>query len=184
MMALYDRYSQLIYAVALRILQRPDQAEDVMQDILLKLWSGPITFVSGRSPLAAWLVVITRHRAIDLIRRRRRSAPIEGISLCSTTSVAKEVEAKLEMKRLQDSVAKLPVCQHDYLVLAFHREFSHRQIAEKTGTPLGTVKTRIRSSLISLRKTMREEDCFQSPAEVGTSKTNRRLQATSHVTAS
>jgi DNA-directed RNA polymerase specialized sigma24 family protein len=115
MMALYDRYSNLIFAVALWVLQRPDEAEDVMQDILLKLWCGSISFVPGRAPLGVWLIVVTRRHAIDVTHKRRLSGPVQEMTLPSSSSVAQQVEAGIEVAGTQDVVAKLPISQQESL---------------------------------------------------------------------
>ena len=71
MAVVFDRYGGMVYSVALRVLKDPEQAEDVMQEILFQLWKKPDAFVQGRGSLGGWLMVLARNRAIDLIRRRK-----------------------------------------------------------------------------------------------------------------
>src|SRR5690242_9198712 len=77
MSELYDRYSKVVYAVALRVLQDTTAAEDVLQDVFLQLWRNPDAFDASRGSLGAWLAVITRHRSIDRLRKRRPEVDIE-----------------------------------------------------------------------------------------------------------
>jgi RNA polymerase sigma-70 factor (ECF subfamily) len=79
MAALYDRFSSIVYSVALRVLQDTGAAEDVLQDIFMQLWRNPGAFDSSRGNMAAWLAVIARHRAIDALRRRRPENDIEDV---------------------------------------------------------------------------------------------------------
>src|SRR6516162_11187585 len=89
---LYDRYSSVVYGVALRVLQDAAAAEDVLQDIFLQLWRKPDAFDSSRGSLVAWLAVIARHRAIDGLRQRRPETDIEEIVIAGTTDLRDETE--------------------------------------------------------------------------------------------
>jgi RNA polymerase sigma-70 factor, ECF subfamily len=149
---LFDRYGGLVYSVALRILKDPGQAEDVMQEIFFQLWKNPDTFVQGRGSLGAWLAVVARNRAIDALRRRKPSDSVDEVVLASNTSLASEVERNTMMEKVRAVLKNLPPEQQKSLELAFFEGLSHSEIAAKTGDPLGTVKTRIRLALMSLRK--------------------------------
>jgi RNA polymerase sigma-70 factor, ECF subfamily len=149
---LFDRYGGLVYSVALRILKDPGQAEDVMQEIFFQLWKDPSTFVQGRGSLGAWLAVVARNRAIDALRRRKPSDSVDEVVLASNTSLASEVERNTMMEKVRAVLKNLPPEQQKSLELAFFEGLSHSEIAAKTGDPLGTVKTRIRLALMSLRK--------------------------------
>ena len=152
MALLYDRYSRLVYSVALRVLRDTAAAEDVMQEVLMQVWRSPSGFTSARGPLGGWLAVVARNRAIDLLRRRRPTDPVEEIALASSFNLAGEAEQSLLMERAHIAIRKLPVEQRKTLEMAFFDGLTHTEIAEMTGDPLGTVKTRIRSALLSLRK--------------------------------
>ena len=149
MEALFDCYSGVIYSVALRVLKDPGQAEDVMQDILMQVWRNPDGFVSEKGTLGGWLVVVSRNRAIDSLRRRRPSDSVEDVVLVSRTDLASEAERNLLMEKVRVVVHELPPDQKRSVELAFFDGLSHTEIAEKTGEPLGTVKTRIRLALIA-----------------------------------
>jgi RNA polymerase sigma-70 factor (ECF subfamily) len=96
--------------------------------------------------------VVARNRAIDKLRRRRPSDPVELFSLPSSTNLAQESERELLLERVQAAMTNLPTEQRTSVELAFFEGLTHSEIAEKTGEPLGTVKTRIRLALIAIRK--------------------------------
>jgi RNA polymerase sigma-70 factor, ECF subfamily len=154
MAVFFDRYSRMVYSVALRVLKDTGEAEDVMQEIFIQVWQNPGAFVSGRGSLGGWLVVVARNRAIDKLRRRRPSDPVELFALPSSTNLAQESERAFLLAKIQAVMAKLPEEQRISVELAFFEGLSHSEIAEKTGDPLGTVKTRIRLALIAIRKVL------------------------------
>jgi RNA polymerase sigma-70 factor (ECF subfamily) len=152
MAEIFDRYATMVYSVALRILKDPAQAEDVMQEIFLQVWNNPDRFVQGRGSLGAWLAVVTRNRAIDMLRQRRLTEPCDEIVLASKTNLASEVERNTMMDKVRGVLSKLPQEQQRSVELAFFEGLTHSEIAAQTGDPLGTVKTRIRTALATLRK--------------------------------
>ena len=149
---IFRRYSGAVYSVALRVLRDSGQAEDVLQEVFLQLWRDPAAFVRGRGSLGGWLVVIARNRAIDMLRRRKPSDPVEEVALASSANVADEAERNATMQKVRQVIAALPEEQRKALELAYFEGLSHTEIASRTGDPLGTIKTRIRQALISLRK--------------------------------
>ena len=149
---IFRRYSGPVYSVALRVLQDSGQAEDVLQEVFLQLWRKPAAFVQNRGALGAWLVVIARNRSIDVLRRRKPSDSVDDVVLASTVNVADEAERNTMMEKVRRVIADLPMEQRKSLELAYFEGLSHTEIASRTGDPLGTVKTRIRQALISLRK--------------------------------
>jgi RNA polymerase sigma-70 factor (ECF subfamily) len=152
MESIFRRYSGPVYSVALRVLHDSGQAEDVMQEIFLQLWRNPAAFVQGRGSLGAWLVVVTRNRAIDLIRRRKLTESVDAVVLASPINVADEAERNAMMEKVRGVLSSLPQEQRKSLELAYFEGLTHTEIASRTGDPLGTVKTRIRQALITLRK--------------------------------
>ncbi len=108
-----------------------------------------------RGTLGGWLVVVSRNRAIDSLRRRRPSDSVEDVVLVSRTDLASEAERNLLMEKVRGVVNELPPDQKRSVKLAFFDGLSHTEVAEKAGEPLGTVKTRIRLALIALRKVLR-----------------------------
>lgn len=152
MAALFDRYGTMVYSIAMRVLREPSNAEDVMQEVFVRVWENPEAFISGRGSLAGWLAVVTRNRAVDVLRRRKPTDPVNDVVLQTNTNLASEAERNLMMQKVQQVLENLPADQRRSLELAFFEGLSHSEIAERTGTPLGTVKTRIRSALINLRE--------------------------------
>lgn len=152
MAILYDRYSKVVYSVALRVLGDPGAAEDVMQEVLLQLWRNPRAFNSSRGSMAAWLAVITRHRAIDELRRRRPHLDLEETVISVEPDLAGEAARAEAMERVRGVLEELEDEQRTTLELALFEGLTHSEIALRTGDPLGTVKTRIRSALMAIRK--------------------------------
>jgi RNA polymerase sigma-70 factor (ECF subfamily) len=154
MTEIFDRYGRMVYSVALRVLQDPGHAEDVMQEVLLKVWREPQTFLEGRGSLGAWLAVMARNRAIDALRRRRPAETVDDVALVSKTNLASEFERSSMIEKVRGVLKGLPLEQQASMELAYFEGLSHSEIAARTGDPLGTVKTRIRTALTSLRKAL------------------------------
>ncbi len=152
MASLYDRYSRLVYSVALRVLRDPPAAEDVIQEVFMQIWRNPDSFVSARGSLGGWLAVVARNRSIDLLRRKRPTTNVDDVPLASPGNLANEAERNSLMELARTAIHKLPREQRKTLEMAFFDGLTHSEIAEMTGDPLGTVKTRIRSGLLTLRK--------------------------------
>lgn len=154
MAALFDHYGTMVYSVALRVLKDAGEAEDVMQEVFVQVWKNPAAFVSGKGSLGGWLVVVARNRSIDVIRRRRPTEPVESFLLPASTNLAREAERDSLLGKVRGVMGSLPEEQRRPLELAFFEGLTHSEIAEKTGDPLGTVKTRIRIALATIRKAL------------------------------
>jgi RNA polymerase sigma-70 factor (ECF subfamily) len=154
MAELYDRYSSIVYSVALRVLQDTGAAEDVLQDVFMQLWRNPGAFDASRGNMAPWLAVIARHRAIDALRRRRPESDIENVVVSIEPDLAGDADRSRAMDKVRGALRAMPAPQKSALEMAYFEGLTHSEIAEKTGEPLGTVKTRIRSGLLSLRKAL------------------------------
>jgi len=152
MAQLYARYSSVVYAVALRVLGDTAAAEDVLQEIFIQLWRNPGAFDSGRGNLAPWLAVITRNRAVDSLRKRRPQTEISETTVSVEPDLASEADRGRAMEKVRAVLKDMPQAQRSSLEMAYFEGYSHSEIAEKTGEPLGTVKTRIRNGLMLLRK--------------------------------
>lgn len=152
MASIYDRYSKIVYSVALRVLRDPASAEDVLQEVFLQVWRSPERFVAIRGSLGGWLTVVTRNRSIDALRRKKPYDTIDDLSLASQYDLAAEAERNTMAEKARVVIYKLPPEQRKTLEMAFFDGLTHSEIAEMTGDPLGTVKTRIRSALTTLRK--------------------------------
>ena len=152
MAVLFDRYSKIVYSVSLRVLREPASAEDVLQEIFMQVWRNPGSFLETKGSLGGWLAVVARNRSIDTLRRRKPTDQVEEVSLSSPFNLAEEAERNNMMERARAAIVKLPTEQRKTLEMAFFDGLTHTEIAEMTGDPLGTVKTRIRSALLTLRK--------------------------------
>jgi RNA polymerase sigma-70 factor, ECF subfamily len=153
MMLLYDRYSSLVFSVAMHVLSDQNLAEDVAQEVFLKIWRSPGTFDPNRGSLAGWLAVMTRHRAIDILRKRRRECSVAIEELRDS-----KFQGQMEDSEMATKIAALfpsmPAPQRVALGLAYFCGLTHSEISLRTGEPLGTVKSRIRLALEFLRRVL------------------------------
>jgi RNA polymerase sigma-70 factor (ECF subfamily) len=147
---LYDRYHRLVYGVAMRVLSDPIGAEDVTQAVFLKIWSTPALFREGN--FGAWIARIARNRAFDVARSRaRQEASSVPESLPEADALEDTALAHLDGERVRQALTQLPPEQREPIELGFFGGITQDQIARRTGLPLGTVKTRIRTGLRRLR---------------------------------
>jgi RNA polymerase sigma-70 factor (ECF subfamily) len=149
---LYDRYSSIVYAVALRVLGDTMAAEDVLQEVFLQLWRNPGAFDAARGNLAAWLAVIARNRAIDALRRRKPETDIEDVIVSVAPDLAANADRTRAAEKVRGVLQDMAPAQRAALEMAYFEGLTHSEIASKTGEPLGTIKTRIRAGLTALRK--------------------------------
>jgi RNA polymerase sigma-70 factor, ECF subfamily len=152
MAALYDGYSGIVYGVALRVLGDTTAAEDVLQEVFMQLWRNPQVFDAGRGRLAPWLAVIARNRAIDMLRKRPLEEDIDELPIASGVNVEDDSARRMAVDKVRGVLSGLPQEQRRTLEMAFFEGMTHSEIAGKTGDPLGTVKTRIRTGLLAVRK--------------------------------
>lgn len=152
---LYDVYHRLVYGIAMRMLGDVSSAEDLTQAVFLKLWCVPTAFRGGN--FVAWLCRVTRNRALDILRSKaaRPEATIP-CSLSADDPIDDVVFARLDGERVRHALAALPPEQRSLIELGFFAGVTHEELARRTSTPLGTVKTRIRSGLRTLRTALEE----------------------------
>jgi RNA polymerase sigma-70 factor (ECF subfamily) len=160
---LYDRYAPLLLALARRILGSAADAEEVVQEALLQVWGQAGRYDPRRSSVTTWLVLLTRSRAIDLLRSRRvreravEAAGDEGGLRHASPEGPRAVWSAERAARIRAVLAGLPAEQREVLEQSFFRGWSQREIAERTGIPLGTVKTRTLLAMRKLRQLLRDE---------------------------
>lgn len=159
LMALYDRYGRLAFGLAYRILGDAGAAEEAVQDAFLLVWRRAETFDPERgSGVRAWLLTIVHHKAIDLRRRQGRATTMDDIDAAAPAlagpDVWSAVSQDLERDRVRAAVAALPNEQQQAIALAYFDGLSHREIAERTGAPLGTIKGRMRLGLRKLAEAL------------------------------
>lgn len=157
---LYDRFSSNLLALAIRVLHDPADAEEVLQEVFLHAWNRADRYDPSRSSVSTWLVLITRSRAIDRLRNRqvveRTVSTVQQQKSGENTS-PKGVGNVLEherRKRVRTELQSLPPEQRQVLELAFYGGMTQSEIAESTGIPLGTVKTRTLLAMKKLRKAL------------------------------
>jgi len=152
MAVLYDRYSSVVYAVALRVLSDNSAAEDILQDVFMQLWRNPQAFNASRGSLATWLAVIARNRAIDQFRKKRPEVEAAETVISVDPDLESAADRSQAIEKVRAVLCGMPEEQRAALEMAFFEGLTHVEIAGKTGQPLGTVKTRIRSGLLAVRK--------------------------------
>ena len=158
---LYDQSSVLLFTLAYRILGNRKEAAQLLQDVYLEVWRKVARYDVGRGTPVAWLVTLTRSRAIDRIRSGASPAVQVGIepsrspeSLESDDDVQYPPEAKEDSElrlTIAKAMAELPAAQREALEMAYYHGLSHTEIAAKLNQPLGTVKTRIKLAMMKLR---------------------------------
>jgi RNA polymerase sigma-70 factor (ECF subfamily) len=147
--ALYDQYHRLVYGVAMRMLGERTAAEDITQAVFLKIWSSPTLFVSGN--FTGWIIRITRNRALDVLRSKSRTNVEISEDQPDDDPLEERALAELDAARVRTALKQLPLEQRKLIELGFFGGATHEDLARTTGVPLGTVKTRIRTGLRSLR---------------------------------
>jgi RNA polymerase sigma-70 factor (ECF subfamily) len=161
---LYDRYGRLVFSLALNSVGDPATAEEVTQDVFLRVWQRAGQYRADRGAVSTWLTGITRHRAIDQLRRRGSRPEQHSVAWAELapgdepTSHGPERETALVLERewVRGAVAQLPDEQKQVLALAYFQGLAQSQIAEVLNLPLGTVKTRIRLGMQKLRQTLED----------------------------
>jgi RNA polymerase sigma-70 factor, ECF subfamily len=155
---LYDRYAGMLTSVLCRILRDSQAAEEILQDIFFQLWRTSSQFDAARGSLPGWLAVIARNRAISRLRRKN---PAAGEELGeNAVVVAYNLETAVAQQEMMARVAavlgRLPKEQREALELAYFEGMTHSEIARHTGDPLGTVKTRLRTAVETLKRDLQK----------------------------
>ncbi|MGH8165511.1 MAG: sigma-70 family RNA polymerase sigma factor, partial [Rhodanobacteraceae bacterium] len=156
----YDRFAPGLFSMIYAVLHDQKESEDVLQEAFVQMWKRTATYDASRSSLFTWAVMISRHKAIDRLRSRQRQSRLteavakEPNDVATTAPVARadDVLARNdERERVRAALAQLADAQREAIDLAFFGGLTQTQISEKLGTPLGTVKARIRRGLLALR---------------------------------
>ena len=160
---LYERYKSMAYALALRITGDPATAEDVVQDAFIGAWRNAARYEAGRGSVKTWLLSIVHHRAIDATRRRRPTTELPDGDLPTPPSLTlpdvwAEVAGRLDREAIVAALGTLSDVQREALELGYFGGLTQQEIAARTGTPLGTVKSRMRLGLLALRRALSGDD--------------------------
>jgi len=164
--ALYDRYAQVLYAVAYRIVRERADADEVVLEAMAQAWREAPRFEGSRGSVAAWLTMMTRSRALDQVRARDRRARITDTAAQEDPGAApgmgawrdrpsEGVEAGERQKRVRQALEQLSPPQREAIELAYFEGLSQSEIAERLKEPLGTIKTRMRLGMQKLRDALR-----------------------------
>jgi RNA polymerase sigma-70 factor, ECF subfamily len=157
---LYDRYARPAYSLARRVTGDPAFAEEAVQEVFLAVWRQPGRFQAGRGGFATWLLAAVHHKAVDAVRReeamRRRALALQAVQSldASDPPVSRPedaVEERMRGERVRRALRALPESQREAMTLAYYGGYTQREIAALTGTPLGTVKTRMHRAMHNLR---------------------------------
>ena len=157
---LYQRFRRPAFALARRILADDALAEDVLQEVFLSVWRDPAAFDRGRGSVASWLLAVVHHKAVDAVRReesqRRRQVMAEDeLALdapLATRDVEEEAWSRVVADQVRTALGVLSAPQREALTLAYYGGYTQREVAALTGTPLGTVKTRMLAGMRRLRQ--------------------------------
>src|SRR6266566_4140257 len=148
------RYQTVTYGLILRVVRDPAQSEEVSQEVLLEVWRTAARFDPAKGTAATWVLTIAHRRAVDRVRsaaaaaaREQRTAEVP----VPHDAVADVVEASLEAERVRHCLDGLTQSQRESITLAYYGGFSYRQVGERLGIALSTIKTRIRDGLIRMR---------------------------------
>jgi RNA polymerase sigma-70 factor (ECF subfamily) len=126
-----------------------------LQEVFMQLWRSPGRFDAGRGSLGPWLAVIARNRAIDVLRKRHPESDIDDVVVSIEPDMAGDAERARAMEKVRGAMGAMPSPQRSALEMAYFEGLTHTEIAAKTGEPLGTIKTRIRTGLLALRKAVK-----------------------------
>jgi len=156
---LYDRFGDVAYGLAVRILRDERLAEDAVQDAFLAVWRQAPSFRPERANARTWVLTFVHRRAVDLVRReeRRRTEPLAPETEPTARSTAEVADLRRRREAVQRALAQLPEEQRRPIELAYYGGFSQSELAERLGEPLGTIKSRMFTGLKRLRELLGTE---------------------------
>ena len=170
---LYDRYFRQVFGLALAVIKDRALAEEITQDVFLRVWTNAKTYQEDQAKVSVWLMRIARNRAIDVLRGRKAHPEQQTIALeyshpserTSQDTPQKALELTLQKERIQAAVAQLPEDQQHVITLMYFHGYTQQEIADLLKTPLGTIKTRARLAMLKLRELLQDEDVVKSKME-------------------
>jgi len=162
---LYDRYGRRVFSLAFQVTSDGAVAGEITQEVCLQVWNKAETYQAAQGKVTTWITSVARHRAIDALRRkgaRPEGHQVDfeegdGPELVEPTGVEEQVEFTQRSLTVRRAIAHLPPEQQKALSLAYFKGMTHQEIAELTGEPLGTVKTRIRLAMLKLRQILPDD---------------------------
>jgi RNA polymerase sigma factor (sigma-70 family) len=158
---LYDLYERPLYALGLRALSDRQRAEELVQDTILKVWRGASSFDAGKGELGAWIFTIARRSAVDILRRDKRNPMPVDVSLHDSAEEDGS-DSAWRAWEVALTLSRLPEEQRKVVELSVIEGYTHVEIAERLGVPLGTIKTRIYAGLRALRARLEELEILEA----------------------
>lgn len=156
---LYDLLSARVFGLILRIVVNRAQSEEVLQEVFFEIWQSAARFAPNKGQGRSWILTIAHRRAVDRVRASQSSSDrdvrvgMRDIEVAHD-SVAEQVQLSIEGERVGRALTQLPEAQREAIVLAYYGGYSQSEISVLTGTPLGTIKTRMRDGMSRLRTAM------------------------------
>lgn len=162
---LYDRYARLLYSIVFSIVKKKEEAEDILQDVFLQVWTKALSFDSSKGNVYAWLVTMTRNKAIDRVRSKqfqtmKNASQETDTSTLSDSEQNTALDAVMLMERsskIKDALNAIPQEQKETIQLAYYTGLTQTEISQKLNVPLGTVKTRVRQGMQKLRGLLKDK---------------------------
>lgn len=156
---LYDRYGRLVFSVALRIAGDPGSAEEITQDVFLRLWQHADRYRAESGSLVSWMLTITQRRAIDELRSRRSTSRRREVELPEALPLGERDHAEHTQQRIdvQQALATLPAAQRAVIEGVFFDGLSRQELARRMGSPLPTIHTRLRLGMEKLQALLSDE---------------------------
>ncbi|MEC0275427.1 RNA polymerase sigma factor [Peribacillus frigoritolerans] len=152
---LYDRYERMLYSFIYRMTNSSDLAEEVIQEVFMKLWKGNRNYDSEKGKFSSWVFTIARNTAIDVLRKQKREPLLEEEQLNYFTEISSSIEEQVEWKeekgQVHEAIATLSDGQKQMIDFVYFKGFTQQKIAELCDIPIGTVKGRVRLALKHLR---------------------------------
>ncbi|WP_214721931.1 sigma-70 family RNA polymerase sigma factor [Exiguobacterium sp. s192] len=152
--ALYEKYERLLFSFAHRFTNNDRLSEEVIQEVWMKIWNGRVDFNTDKGKFSSWILTITRNAALDCLRREKRQPTIEVEERDGgfDEPVERTVMERETASEVRNAVSELKPDQQELIELVYFKGLTQQQISDQLNLPLGTVKTRIRSAIQSLRK--------------------------------
>ena len=162
---LYDRYNRLVFSVAFAIVGDRAIAEEITLDVFVQVWQRAGSYRSELAKVRTWLIAITRHHAIDILRMQKSRPEANAVQWNELSShngpampaVEDGLQLSMQREKVREALSQLPAEQRETLVLAYFKGYTQSQIAEALNQPLGTIKTRVRLAMQKLRKLLEED---------------------------
>jgi RNA polymerase sigma-70 factor (ECF subfamily) len=156
---LYERHAPRLRGLALVILHDAGEADDVLHDVFIEAWRRSADYSAERGSVSSWLGMRTRSRAIDRVRARKVRAQVDAVSefVPPSGDPAADPMRTVDRARLRALLSTMSEAEQEVLVLGYFEGLSSRQIGERVGVPIGTVKSRVRAALAKLRRAFDEE---------------------------